>query len=610
MLESFRSAAKYIWIFLMVAFVGAFLVLDTSGLLGRASVTATTPVAVVNGREIPYQLWQTIAQNLAQEEEQRLGRGLTLDERARAEDRAFEQLVGEVLLTQEYEKRGIRVTDQEIVDAAKFAPPPQFLQASELQTDGRFDFEKYQRFLASPAAKQQGLLAQLEGYYREEIPRQKLFQQIAAEVWVSDTRLWEAWRDQRDTVVATFVQLTPEDLKVNPPAVSDAEVRQYYERNRESFDRPGRALVSVVRIERTVTAADSAAVRARAVALRAEIAAGTRSFEDAAKAESADTVSGRDGGSLGTGGRGRFVEPFEKAAYALRPGQISDPVLTQFGYHLIKLEKREGDNLTLRHLLLRIQQSDSSATRTDRKADSLANLASGSDVAAKFDSAAKRLALVPVQLVAVQGDPLIGTDGRYVPSVSAWAFGGAKVGESSDLYDDDDAYYLARLDSLQPGGVQPLDKVKDEIRAVLQRKKAIETIRPRADALADAAKRRGLEAAAQEAALPVSTGRPFTRLTAVAGLGRANEAIGAAFTLPIGSVSAPIPTTEGVVVLRVDRRVTADSTEWAAQKKQQRDFILRTLREQRVREYLDELRKSGAVKDKRREIQEATRRTA
>ena len=58
-------------------------------------------------------------------------------------------MVSELLLQQEYEKRGIRVTDQEIIDAARFSPPPQFYSTPELQTDGRFDPVKYERFLQS-----------------------------------------------------------------------------------------------------------------------------------------------------------------------------------------------------------------------------------------------------------------------------------------------------------------------------------------------------------------------------------------------------------------------------------------------------------------------------
>ena len=54
-----------------------------------------------------------------------------------------------------------------------------------------------------------------------------------------------------------------------------------------------------------------------------------------------DTVSGNNGGDLGRGTRGRFVKPFEDAAYALRPRELSQPVLTQFGYHLIEITGRE-----------------------------------------------------------------------------------------------------------------------------------------------------------------------------------------------------------------------------------------------------------------------------
>jgi peptidyl-prolyl cis-trans isomerase D len=609
-LESFRSAAKYIWILLIVAFVGGFLIVETSGLLGRAPVTAGTAVGVVNGTEIPYQNWIQLSQTLAQQEEARSGRGLTLDERARIEDEAFNQLVTEILLQQEYEKRGIRVTDQEIIDAARFSPPPQLMQSSELQTDGRFDFDKYQRFLKSPAAKQQGLLLQLEQYYREQLPREKLYQQVASNVWVSDARLWSAWRDQRDSAVATFVRLVPEDDAGAAPAVTDAEIKAWYDAHKAEYDRPGRALVSVLEIPRTVTAADSTAALERVRRLRAEIVAGQRSFEDVARAESADTASGREGGSLGTGVRGRFVKPFEDAAYALRVGQVSEPVLTNFGWHLIKLEARTGDELTLRHVLVRIVQSDSSAIATDRRADSLAAIAANAQDPARFDSAARTLKLAPTQLVAFERDPLLTRDGRYVPSVSAWAFGGARVGETSDLFDAEDGYWIARLDSLREGGVQPLDVVRDEIRARLEREKRIDRLVTRAAQLAADAKRATLESAASTAGLATTTTAPFARLSVVPGLGRANAAIGAAFGLPVGQVSAPIRTNDGVVVLRVDRRSSADSAAWVSQKQQQRQFILETLRQQRVRDFLENLRKQADVDDRRKGIQAAARRTA
>src|ERR1700716_1485319 len=133
-----RSSAKYIWLIMLVTFVGGFLLVETSGLLGRSPVSTSSVVAKVNGAEIPYLLWANTAATLAQQEEQQRGHALTLDERRQVDEQAFNQLVTGRLLQQEYEKRGIPVTDSEIIEAAKYQPPPQFRQAAELQTDGQF----------------------------------------------------------------------------------------------------------------------------------------------------------------------------------------------------------------------------------------------------------------------------------------------------------------------------------------------------------------------------------------------------------------------------------------------------------------------------------------
>ena len=123
---------------------------------GRTPVTTSTIVATVNGEDIPYMVWANTSTALAQQQEQQTGRSLTMDERAEVDQQAFDQLVNDVLLRQEYEKRGIRVTDEEVIETAKYSPPPQFRQNPEFLTDGQFDIAKYRRFLASPAARQQG----------------------------------------------------------------------------------------------------------------------------------------------------------------------------------------------------------------------------------------------------------------------------------------------------------------------------------------------------------------------------------------------------------------------------------------------------------------------
>jgi peptidyl-prolyl cis-trans isomerase D len=605
-LQQMRSAAKYIWIFLIIAFVGGFLLVETSGLLGRTPLTATTPVASVNGREILYNDWYQRVQRQLEGEQQRAGRSLTQDEVRQIEDAVLDQMVMERLLEQEYRRRGISVTDDELREFARFAPPDWLRASPELQTEGRFDPEKYRRLLASPVARQQGLLAGLEQYYRSEIPRQKLLEQLASGLYVTDAELWRSYQDSHDSAQVSYVAFRPPTNQRPDSTIPESELRRYFDAHKSDFERQGRAWLSVVSIPRMVSAADSAAIRGRAAALRAEIVAGAK-FEDVARRESADTVSGANGGDLGRGTRGRFVPEFERAAYALEAGELSQPVLTPFGYHIIQVDEKKGDTLALRHILVRVQPSDSSAVRIDRLADQLAGLAAGSDQPAKLDTAAQRLSLRVDKVVAQEGEAAT-LNGRVVPSVSAWAFDGRKKGEISDLFDADDGYYLARLDSIAPGGEPKFETSRADVVARLTYERALDRLVPQAEQLARAAAQSSLETAARDRQLQVGQTGMFTRGSNAPGLGQLTRATGASFGLPVGSVSAPVRTDEAVFVLRTDRRVNADRTKWEAQKAAQRQRQLQELRQQVVQQFMLDLRKSAKLEDHRARINAAARR--
>jgi peptidyl-prolyl cis-trans isomerase D len=561
----------------------------------------------VNGREILYNQYVQAYQNELQNVQQRSGRSLTQDEVRRIENDKFDEMVTDILLQQEYDRRGIVVTDEEIKQYAQFAPPPWIMQAPDLQTEGKFDIQKYNRYLASPYAKQSGLLAALEQYYRQEIPRRKLAEQVTSGIYVTDAELWRAWQDQHDSAQASFVSFRAQPDTTAAKAIPESELRAYFDAHRDEFKRPGRAVLSVLEIPRVVTPADSEAVRARLLALRSEIVGGAK-FEDVAKRESADTVSGAQGGDLGKGARGRFVPEFEKAMFALKPGEISQPVLTNFGYHLIKVDERKGDTVAARHILLRIQPSDSNAARIDRRADSLSTLAASSDQPAKLDTAAKKLGLPIMRVTAFENEPAE-FQGRAIPSVSAWAFGGAHKGETSELFDDDNGYYLARIDSITQGGEPNFESAKDDVRALVAMNRALEAQLPRAQQLATAAAASSLESAAAAQKLEVQHTGMFTRGSFVPGLGQFNEAIGAAFGLPVGAVSAPVKSSDAVYVLRVDKRARADSAAWLKQKDQQRQQRLQQLQQQRLQMFFLDLRQSAKIDDKRKAINAAVRRT-
>ncbi len=606
MLQSMRSSAKYIWIFVTVAFIGGFLLYESSGLFGSAPVTSTTAVATVNGEDVLVTTWQALSGQLEQQRTASSGESISLDERQTIQDQAYNQLVDEALLRQEMRKRGITVSVDELTNAAKYSPPPQLMQDPELQTNGQFDLAKYQRFLASPTAKQSGLLLQLESYYRDAIPKQKLYQQITSGVWISDATLWLNYRDAHDSAAVSYAAFTPSAADIAATEVSDAEIRAYYDAHKKEMARPGHARVTVTEIPRLITAADSAAVRAHASALRDSIVNGAK-FDDIAKAESADSASAVRGGDLGKGVKGRFVPAFETAAASLKPGEISQPVLTQFGYHLIRLDSRNGDTVAMHHILLRIAQSDSNADRTDRKADSLSKMAASSETPDKFDAAVKALSLKTFSTDVTEGQTLM-YNGAPVPSVSAWAFG-AKIGETSDLYDDPNGYYLARLDALTPGGTPTLEASQHDIKLILAREKAVQKLVDPARKFAIAASAGSMAQAGQMLNTTVTKTDVFTRVSGLPTVPSSARLVGAAFALPVGSISEPIVSDDAVYVISVDRRVDADRKTFDSTKDQLRGQYLGTMQQGRIQEFLANLRSAAKITDRRKEIESSLRRT-
>jgi peptidyl-prolyl cis-trans isomerase D len=257
---------------------------------------------------------------------------------------------------------------------------------------------------------------------------------------------------------------------------------------------------------------------------------------------------------------------------------------------------------------VKVTQADSSATVTDRRADRLSAIAAGSSDGGKLDSAAAELKLLVSQIPVQDGQPASYL-GRPVPGLTGWAFSGPVPGEISDLLDDENGYYLARLDSLSLGGPQPFAAVKEEIRSVLKSRKAAAALAAQGSGLLRDAKATTLAAAAAKVSAVADSAGPFTRLGFVPGLGYANEAVGAAFAIPVGGLGL-VQTDEAVVVMQVLARAEANRTEFDAMKGLLREQAMQGARERRVRLFLDNLRKEATVVDRRNEINAGLRRQA
>ena len=126
--------------------------------------------------------------------------------------------------------------------------------------------------------------------------------------------------------------------------IDEADVRKYYDEHKKDFDQV-RARHILIRMQgsplpvkpgqKDLTEAEA---QAKAQDVRKRIVEGHEEFEAVARAESDDNGSGANGGDLGFFHHGQMVPPFEEAAFAMKPGEISEPVKTQFGYHIIKIE--------------------------------------------------------------------------------------------------------------------------------------------------------------------------------------------------------------------------------------------------------------------------------
>jgi len=600
-LRALRSHAKWVFFLLVVIPFVAWGVFRGASGLNEMGGAGGDVVLSVNGHKVHAPEFQRRSQNATELYRQQTGTtSLTKEDEQQIQDQVTNQLIQEILLQQEYGRLGIRVSDEEIIDAARTSPPPEVTNDPQFKTDGQFDIRKWQQFLQSGADR--NTLAQIEAIYRDRIPQIKLAQYITSDVYVSDAKLWRMYKDAHDSVSVAVLPVWPY-LITDSIAVGDAELQSYVDKHADDFKRPAMAFVQFIAIPRMPTTADSAAARARLAKVRAELARGVK-FEDVARRESTDTVSGKQGGDLGWVRRDEptFDPEFMAGLKGLAPGRVSAPVLSQFGYHLIRVDAAKGDSLKVRHILVAVDLLPDHLDAVEARVDSVERLAADQTNGALLDTAAHRfnLPVAPVYRI-VDGERL--TLGRYqIPDVGVWAFQ-AHVGETSPVVEAKPAYYVFRLDSLVSEGVPPLGDVREQVLRLVKLEKQKQISRRRADSLAAALRDTpNLPAIGTARGLPVQRFGPFTRLKPPSYLASEPLAVGAAFGLRVGERSGVIVGLRGDFIVESLGRKMADSSAWVKQKDAQRAQILNAVRQARIQQYVDGLRARAKIVDRRKEI--------
>jgi peptidyl-prolyl cis-trans isomerase D len=600
MMQSMRGkAGKVLGIIFALAFVGWMFFEIGLDVTGGGRNTNMNELGRVNGQALQVQEYQSVYQQFAQRAQQS-GTSLTAEQRRELDEATWNQLVDEKLIQQAIRERGIRATDEEIRLAAMNIPHPSLAQNELFQTNGQFDMAKYQRYLQSPSTSEDLLLG-LEEYFRVEVPRQKLFSQLTSGTYVSDAELWRAWQDQNETATVEYVALDVSRLVPGEVQVSDAEVRRYYDEHEDDFKRSASASLTLAVLSKLPTRGDTLATLQRAERVRAELAGGA-DFAEVAKRESADPGSKDNGGDLGTFRRGQMVPAFEAAAFALPVGEISQPVLSSYGYHVIQVQEKTGDQVKARHILLPVAKADEELDRFYAKADSLEDLAerNGIERAARATGAALRRGVT-----ASESSPVVQGVGSLLEAVE-WAEqtirDGGKAGAVSELLETEDVFYVARLEAFTPEGTTPLSEVTKQIRAQLVLEKKQEQARNIGQQMvAQVRGGRTLQQVAAARGLEVRQAGPFTRGAPNPALGQANAAVGAAFGVPVGKVSDVVKTTAGLFIVRPVARTAADRKAFEAQKGQMRAMATARLQQAAFERWLRSVRKKADIEDYREE---------
>jgi peptidyl-prolyl cis-trans isomerase SurA len=255
------------------------------------------------------------------------------------------------------------------------------------------------------------------------------------------------------------------------PAVSDAEARQLFDAQRELMgQRP--ANVSFRQAFVPVEPSDSAVAAAvkKAEEVLKELNEGV-GFDVLARRFSDDPGTREHGGDLGWFRRGRMVPAFENVVYALRPGQTSGPVKTDFGIHIIRLEKARGTERQARHILIKPEITEADVARARARADSVAtaarNGASFTDLARRYSS--------PQEQALVEHVPL-----DQLPPAYASAFDDAQAGAVVGPFEVESPigsrFVVAKIAERQDAGSYTFEDVREQARQRLQEQKMVEQL--------------------------------------------------------------------------------------------------------------------------------------
>ena len=532
----------------------------------------------------------------------------------------LQQLVDEEAMVAESRKQGITVSDVEIRE--------RILALPGFQENGRFIGEQRYRSLLQMQNPPM-TTAEFERSLRRALQIEKLRSALTGWMSVTDVDVASEYRRRNEKVKLDVVIVTPEAFK-NQVSVTDAEVNAYFEKSKDKYRigekrRIKYAMVNVDRVRQNITVPEAdvqafynqnlqqyqtpAQVRASHIllelegkdekqvqALAEDIAKKAKApgadFAALAKQYSEDESNNMNGGDLDYFGRGRMVAEFDQAAFAMKPGEISNPVKTAFGYHIIKVVENKPD--TTRPLAeVRVEIEDQLKwQKAQAEAEKIAkSLEAAIKTAADLDRVAKERGYAFTETGFIESnEPIQGVGPQ--PELSSRLFS-MKEGEVTPPMRVSTGWVFGTVTGRQDAYVPKLDEVKTRVSDDVKLEKATELVKQRASALATELKNaKDFAAAAKRAGLEVKTTELIARGAAVPDLGISEAVEAAAFSLPPGGVSDAISTPTATAVIRVAEKVNVTDTEIETGRDQMREELVNQRRDKFFGAYMQKAKQA------------------
>jgi peptidyl-prolyl cis-trans isomerase D len=593
-----QNTAVVLWI-VIIAFVGLIVIEWGGDFSGQSNPTQTDNVGVINGREITIQEFRRALQNAASQQRASSGEEV---EQADLVKQVWNALVNELLVSHEIERLGIQVTDSEIALLTREQPPPAVQQQEVFQTDGQFDPIKYQQFLYEAVNNKNeaytNFILQIEALQEQQWRSFKLQQLLRETVQVSPPEVRQFYAEKNEKVEVEYLFASGNTVTDEEVEVGEADIRAYYEEHQHEYQHPEQVRLSHVSLAKVATAEDSLKIGEEIAKLHQEITDGA-DFAELAGIVSEDPASAAKGGDLGIFGRGRMVASFEEVAFALQPGQVSEPVQTQFGWHIIKVEERleeDGEEkVRARHILLRFEASRQTEEALYERIQAFRTAAQRDG----FAAAAQAMGLEVATTDYLKEGELVQALGKN----TAWVvnfFLASEVGTISREVETDRGFWVAMLDQRRSEGVAPLAEMQQYLERIVKRDKKAEMAGKQLGAVRQQVQSGvDLQEAAKAANLEVRRLEPFSRADYVPGIGRKNAFVGTAFRLAKGELSDIVTSGQGAYLLRLVDKTAVDEAKFTEEQAQTESELLVQRQNEALQVWFTQLYETAQIEDNR-----------